>query len=539
VANHVHTIRNRGWRLAGLGGLVAALVAGTFAVAIPNAMAATLFRADFESGISGWSTSGGAWSAVADGSQVAEQSNAGIDQAREFAGSSSWTDYWVQARVKPLSLPTATSVVALAARASGSTKMYRLALTKANTAELQYMNGSSITVLATASLSIVTGTWYTLRVDISGNTIKGYVNGSSIGSSTSTAITAGRIGLFTGHATARFDDVLVSDSATVPPTTPTTPPSTTPTTPPSTPPPVDSTGLIGWATQGGGTTGGGSGSTVTVTTLADLITQARSATVQTVRVSGNFTCSADVTISSNKSIVGVGSGSGLTGCGLKMSSVSNVIVRNMNISKVRAGNGNGDAIHIDGATRLWIDHNDLSSDTAHDIDYYDGLLDITHAADYITVSWNKIHDHLKCSLVGHSDNNASEDTGHLRITYHHNFFNNCEQRNPRVRFGTVHVLNNYYYNSETFTYSYGIASTENASVLVEGNYFQGVTDPTHIGEAASGPGYLVARDNHLDNSGVILTNGSVGSMPYPYSADSAATVKASVTAGAGAGKIAT
>jgi pectate lyase len=217
-----------------------------------------------------------------------------------------------------------------------------------------------------------------------------------------------------------------------------------------------------------------------------------------------------------------------------------VIVRNMRISKVLASNGNGDAIHIDSSTNLWLDHNDLSSDTSHDEDYYDGLLDITHGADYITVSWNILHDHIKCSLVGHSDSNASEDTGHLRVTYHHNEFSNCAERNPRVRFGNpVHVFNNYYVNTQAFDYSYGIASTDNAGVLVESNYFENITDPTHLGEGDSSAGSIVARNNYEVNSGTILTGGSVASIPYSYSVDPAASVKSIVTAGAGTGKITT
>jgi pectate lyase len=52
-------------------------------------------------------------------------------------------------------------------------------------------------------------------------------------------------------------------------------------------------------------------------------------------------------------------------------------------------------------------------------------------------------------------------------------------------------------------------------------------------------GNLVARNNVLVNSGTILTNGSVASIPYSYSVDPAANVKSIVTAGAGTGKIST
>jgi pectate lyase len=310
---------------------------------------------------------------------------------------------------------------------------------------------------------------------------------------------------------------------------------TPPSSPPPSPPPPNN-GLIGWATQGGGTSGGAGGSTVTVTSLSALTTAAGSSSAMIIRVSGMFTCSADVRVMSNKTILGVGSGSGLNGCGLNIRDVSNVIVRNMNIRFVLAGNGNGDAIHIDHSTRLWIDHNDLSSDTSHGTDFYDGLLDITHAADFVTVSWNRLHDHIKCSLVGHSDDNASEDRGHLRVTYHHNWFAGCNSRDPRVRFGNpVHVFNNYYSNIG----DYGVASTIEGGVLVEGNYFENVADPFHVGEGSSPAGTLVARNNTFVNSGGGQTAGSVASIPYGYTAEASGGVKASVTANAGTGRITT
>jgi hypothetical protein len=215
---------------------VAAVVAGVAAVAVPNAVAATLFSADFEAGASGWSKSGGDWSLTADGSQTFQQSNTGTDRARQFAGSTGWTNYSVQARVKPLAFGTG-GIAALASRVASSTRMYRLALTGANRVELQYMNGSTVTVLAAASRTVATGTWYTLRIDASGSTIAGYLNGTLVGSATSTAGTAGRIGLFTGFASARFDDVLVSDSATTPPPNPPPPNPPPPNPPPPNPPP--------------------------------------------------------------------------------------------------------------------------------------------------------------------------------------------------------------------------------------------------------------------------------------------------------------
>ena len=320
-------------------------------------------------------------------------------------------------------------------------------------------------------------------------------------------------------------------TTTTRPATTTTRPATTTTSPPT------QTGLVGWATQGGGTTGGAGGPTVTVTSLSAFMSAVAASGPQVVRVSGMFTCSDDVRVTAgNKTILGVGTNSGLNGCGINISDVSNVIVRNMRIANVQAGNGNGDAIHVDNGTRIWIDHNDLSSNRNNGTDFYDGLVDMTHAADFITVSWNFLHDHIKCSLIGHSDNNAGEDVGHLRISYHHNFVSNCDSRNPRVRFGNpVHVFNNYYVNIA----DYAVASTIQGGVLVEGNYFENVPDPFHLGEGSSPAGTLVARNNFFVNSGTGQTGGSVNGIPYSYSLDAASSVKSIVTAGAGVGKITT
>ena len=144
---------------------------------------------------------------------------------------------------------------------------------------------------------------------------------------------------------------------------------------------------------------------------------------------------------------------------------------------------------------------------------YDGLVDIKHGSDYITVSWNKFYNHHKTCLLGHSDNNGAQDSTHLLVTYHHNWFNGTVSRHPRVRFsGLTHVYNNYYNNN-----SYGIASTMNANVLVENNYFYMVTDPTLVGYASSGPGFLVQTGNIFDNcTNAPQDSGTVPSPPYSY-----------------------
>jgi pectate lyase len=305
--------------------------------------------------------------------------------------------------------------------------------------------------------------------------------------------------------------------------TPTTP-GTSPTTgaPPTTPPGGSGNGLVGWATQNGGTTGGGNAATTTVTSASALTSALGSTSAAVIRVSGTISCSGMLRVRSNKTILG-NAGATIAGCGLNINGDRNVIIRNLNFR-----GWDDDAINVqESATNIWIDHNSFTGG-------YDGAVDIKRGSDFVTVSWNRIYGHDKSMLLGHSDDNASQDVGHLRVTYHHNWFDGSNQRHPRVRFGNpVHVYNNLYSNVG----GYGVASTEGAGVLVEGNYFENTDDPFHLGEGDSGPGSLVARNNHFVNSGTGQTGGSVAGIPYSYSMDSASTVKNLVSQGAGAGRI--
>jgi len=277
-----------------------------------------------------------------------------------------------------------------------------------------------------------------------------------------------------------------------------------------------------------GTTGGAVGPTVTVTNSTDLAHYAGLNTPYTIQVAGRITFDDMITVVANKTIVGVGSTAEISGGGLQMGSTTrpgnNVIVRNL-----RFTDASDDSVSVTNAAHhVWIDHNDFSAG-------FDGLLDIKRQSDYVTVSWNHFHDHSKTTLLGHSDT-YTQDIGHLKVTYHHNFFDGTDQRHPRVRFGDpVHVFNNYYLDNSL----YGVASTMDAGVLVEGNYFENVAHPSQVGYDKSGPGRLVARDNVFVNSGTPETAGTVTEPRtfYPYTLDNPSDVPAIVRAGVGVGRI--
>jgi pectate lyase len=73
----------------------------------------------------------------------------------------------------------------------------------------------------------------------------------------------------------------------------------------------------------------------------------------------------------------------------------------------------------------------------------------------------------KGTLVGHSDKNAAEDTGHLRVTYANNHFYKVASRGPLLRFGTAHVFNHYYNEQDT-----GVNTRMGAQALVQSTVFE-------------------------------------------------------------------
>lgn len=290
----------------------------------------------------------------------------------------------------------------------------------------------------------------------------------------------------------------------------------------------------GYAATGEGTTGGGNGPSVTVTSLEELQRAVAGDSPANILVQGHYTGGSDIKVGSNKTIIGVGKDSGLTGAGLNLTGVSNVIIRNLKIDKVANSSGTGDAIHIEGSHHVWIDHNDLSSDLSHGKDYYDGLVDITRGSDYVTVSWNVIHDHYKASLVGHSDGNQAEDKGALHVTYHHNLFKNIKSRMPSLRFGTGHVYDNYFQGGG----STGVHSRMGAQMLVQNNAFEGIKTPIETTKDSTVDGFVNLSGNTIGGGSNLITQiGSLTNPGYSYKLDPTGSVITLVLNNAGTGVI--
>ncbi|KAF6823747.1 pectate lyase [Colletotrichum plurivorum] len=306
---------------------------------------------------------------------------------------------------------------------------------------------------------------------------------------------------------------------------------------------------IGYASTNGGTTGGKGGSTTTVSTLAQFTKAAESSGKLNIVVKGNISGNVKVRVASDKTIVGQ-KGSKITGAGLYVKGVKNVILRNLAISKVKESYG--DAIGIEASTNVWVDHCDVSSDLNSGKDYYDGLIDITKGADFITVSNTYLHDHWKTSLVGHTDSQTS-DKGKLRVTYANNYWNNVNSRNPSVRFGTVHVYNNYYNKSKrahtslspTTNFlmltkrqtvgSTGVNTRMGAQVRVESSVFENSSKKVILTADSKQDGYATVSDMSYGGGENTAPKGDFGSskIPYSYSLFGKGNVKSKVVGTAG------
>ncbi|KAG8685863.1 hypothetical protein FRC09_014487 [Ceratobasidium sp. 395] len=298
---------------------------------------------------------------------------------------------------------------------------------------------------------------------------------------------------------------------------------------------------VGYATLSGGTTGGGTATPVTVTTL-DAFKNAVAAGSKVIIISGTITGNEVVKVSSGMTILGK-SGATLTGVGIRVLDVSNVIIRNLKINKVLAEAG--DALGVQASNRVWIDSVELWSDRDHDKDYYDGLLDITHGCYAVTVTNSYLHDHWKASLVGHSDSNESEDKA-IQVTYAYNKWYNLNSRTPSFRFGHGHIFNNYF-----LTNNDGINTRVGAELLVQNNVFEGVGKPLYSTDSgyanASGNDFGGASNTALA-SAYLVTPRSLStfidllnflaatwnSVGYSYTLKDASAVKAYVESVAGA-----
>jgi pectin lyase len=183
-----------------------------------------------------------------------------------------------------------------------------------------------------------------------------------------------------------------------------------------------------------------------------------------------------LTVGSNKTLIGLGSTAAIKGKGLSLrGGVSNVIIRNLTISDINAQVvWGGDAITLDDADQVWIDHNRFAMIGRQMIVSGWGK------ASRVTVSWNEFD--------GRTPYSASCDGTHYwmmlmigandTITLSNNWVHHFGGRAPHV--GTenakssLHMVNNYFQTSNGHALD---ASGALTSVLAEGNHWGDVNQP--------------------------------------------------------------
>jgi pectate lyase len=198
-------------------------------------------------------------------------------------------------------------------------------------------------------------------------------------------------------------------------------------------------------------------------------------------------------VGSNKTLVGVGTGAGLKGKGLTIrGGVSNVIIRNITITDLNPQLvWGGDAITIDDADGVWIDHNRIS------LIGRQMLVTGWGKASNLTVSWNELDGRTPyaayCDGAHYwvSLNLGSADT----ITFLGNWVHHTSGRGPHAGgYAGVNVLMHLIDNAYEQVSGHAINpmssdGTMQSRLLAEGNHFANVRQPVMLD---SHPGLIYA-----------------------------------------------
>ena len=202
-------------------------------------------------------------------------------------------------------------------------------------------------------------------------------------------------------------------------------------------------------------TNGGNDSTeppVTVNNVADFVAEVQGPAARVIFLDGMLAPTETIKVTldkdvpgGNKTIIGVGASSGLTGAGLDLSYASNVIIRNLKISKVSIGEG--DAITLlRVAPRLDRSLRSLQRSERHDLRVrrprrYHARLQTSSPSRGRSFTITR----TPASSVTPTTSRRWPRTPALSVTYHHNLFLNVNS-GPRIRFGTAHLFSNHFQN---------------------------------------------------------------------------------------------
>lgn len=185
-----------------------------------------------------------------------------------------------------------------------------------------------------------------------------------------------------------------------------------------------------------------------------------------VRASGAMKRQIELSIPDHTTIVGLGDDARFEQATLMMHLAQDVVIRNVTVEAPvdyftwwdqpgSSWDARFDAVSAVASTNIWLDHVTLT-DGAHldrdapvgpdgdPMNRHDGLFDMKDGSDFITLSNSHVTNHDKSMILGSGDEHVDTDGGRLRVSFMGNFIDGIQQRSPRVRFGRVHVVNNYF-----------------------------------------------------------------------------------------------
>lgn len=175
----------------------------------PVAGGTVLVADDFAGGDGNWNELSGSW-AVSSG-WYRQSATTNTDSRTHQGGAV--TNQSVEADARALQNPLPTNKwFGVLARFTDANNYYYLILRQNNMVELKKIVGGSFSLLDDASFTVAPNTTYTLKLEVIGTALRGYVNGQLLVRANDTSLPSGTNGaaLMTSGLSAEFDDVLVT-----------------------------------------------------------------------------------------------------------------------------------------------------------------------------------------------------------------------------------------------------------------------------------------------------------------------------------------
>jgi hypothetical protein len=171
----------------------------------------TMYANDFESAAGPWTHTGlGFWNRRSGGSTVYSQSSVAGDARASIGVPADDQIVRVRARLDTFASPSGTQErwFGVMARHVDDDNFYFLALRSSNFVSLRRMVNGNVTTLATRSLSVNPGTWYDLRLDAIGDSLRAYVNGNLLLEAADGTHATGNSGPVMFKAATDYDDFI-------------------------------------------------------------------------------------------------------------------------------------------------------------------------------------------------------------------------------------------------------------------------------------------------------------------------------------------